>query len=189
MRALANRPGTPDNDKHSPARIRWSAVRQAATRCLLVVVVLIGVFWSLPDSALKQAVTPSLAPIAWATGLDQNWRMFAPNPPRVFSDVAVVVEMRDGTKRVWRFNADQSNYNLFNWDSSRKRKMKEAVISQKGTRAGFAAWVVRQVTKPNEQPVRVTIVLETQPVAPPGKATAAKVDRKVLYDQKFAGAK
>jgi hypothetical protein len=67
--------------------------------------------------------------------------------------------------------------------------MKEAVITQKGVRGGFAHWVVRQVTKPTERPARVSMILVTNTVPPPGKDGPTKRQIQVLYDEKFTGAK
>lgn len=178
---------TADKASTGRSRIRWSYVREAGISLLVIVIIAIGVVWSIPDSAIKQTASPALSPIARASGLDQSWRMFSPNPPRATSDLEVYVAMRNGDKRLWKFNGSRSVLRSFNWD--RWRKLKEQVISEKTIRPGFAHWVVRQVTKPGEQPVRVWIVLQTETLPPPGADGPQKKERKLLYNQMLTGAR
>jgi hypothetical protein len=162
-------------------------VREAAISVLVIAVVLIGVVWSIPDSAIKQIASPLLAPVARATGLDQSWRMFSPNPPRVTSDLEVYVAFSNGQKRQWEFSPTRSLPGSFNWD--RWRKLKEQVINEKSIRPGFAHWVVGQVAKPGERPARVWVTLETETLPPPGSDSPKKKEKKVLYNENFAGAR
>jgi hypothetical protein len=153
----------------------------------IVTALVIAVVWSMPDSAVKQIVTPALAPVAATSGLEQSWKMFSPNPPRRLSDVVVIVAMSNGEKRVWQFEPDRSVVNSFHWD--RWRKMKEQLMNEKSIRRDFASWVVRQLTKPNERPVRVSIVQFSQTLPAPGTDGPIKKEAALLYDRKFQGAK
>jgi hypothetical protein len=77
--------------------------------------------------------------------------------------------------------------NSFHWD--RWRKMKEQLMNEKSIRRDFASWVVRQLTKPNERPVRVSIVQFSQTLPAPGTDGPIKKEAALLYDRKFQGAK
>ena len=143
----------------------------------------IAVVWSMPDSAVKKTVAPVLAPIAATTGLEQSWKMFSPNPPRRVTDVVVIVALSTGEKRVWQFEPDRSVVNSFHWD--RWRKMKEQLMNEKSIRRDFASWVVREITEPNERPVRVSIVQFSKSLPAPGTDGPIKKETALLYDRKY----
>src|SRR3981189_1118342 len=71
---------------------------------VVALIVLIAVVSNLPaGSALKQSLEPVLTPIAMATGLEQYWSMYAPNPPQRLEELEVHVVMADGADRGWRW--------------------------------------------------------------------------------------
>lgn len=142
---------------------------------LLVVVAVVG---SLPDSAIKDTLAPMLQPLTRATGLDQSWGVFSPNPPRKLTEVEVHVIMSDGEDRVWRLDADRS------LPGYRWRKLKEEVIRHNKLRPGLAKYVVREVTEPGERAVRVLMVVQTETLPLPGDGEPKTV-RKLLFDQKI----
>ena len=68
---------------------------------LVAVVLITGVVWSLPDAEFKRWLTPVLQPVASAAGLEQSWRIYAPEPVRRLEFLEVRVTMADGVQRVW----------------------------------------------------------------------------------------
>ena len=78
-----------------------SRIRETAISLMIVVILAIGVVWSLPASAIRNAVSPILAPIGLAAGLDQDWSLFAPTPPVRQENVEVHVAMASGKDEVW----------------------------------------------------------------------------------------
>lgn len=144
---------------------------------MVTILVAIGVVGSLPDSSIKSFAKPLLAPVTRATGLDQGWGVFSPNPPRRLTEVEVHVFMSDGEHRVWRLDADRSLPD-YRW-----RKLKEEVIRLEALRPGLARYVIGQVTGPNERAVRVVMVAQTVTLPLPGEGEPKKV-RKLIFDRK-----
>jgi len=144
---------------------RRSNLREALASFGIIIVLLVAVTWSIPNSPIKDTLMPALQPVARSTGLDQTWGMFSPNPPMSVPE------------------NDRSLVVAFYWD--RWRKFKEQLINEPVTRPAYAMWVVRKLMKPGEKPVGVTIFSETYPLAPPGKPAPSDHPRKILYDWKF----
>lgn len=164
--------GQPRSVKSATKRGR---AQQIAISLMVTVLVGTAIVGSLPDSSIKSATAPVLAPLMRLTGLDQSWGVFSPNPPRKLTEVEVHVIMSDGQDRVWRLDADRS------LPGYRWRKMKEEVIRRKELRPGLAKYVVREVTGAGERAVRVLMIVQTETLPLPGEGEP-KVVRKLLYD-------
>jgi len=155
-----------------------SRLSEVIISILVGAILVISVLSSIPSSTVKSAVAPVVTPIARATGLDQHWGMFSPNPPRVFIQLEVHVVMSNGEDRVWRPQDDDSMPGLY-W-----RKIKEEVIKHKQFRPGLASWVIRHLTKPGERPARVFMIATVESVPLPGKGDP-KQDIQIIFDKKL----
>lgn len=167
-------------DKKNPrtnAKTMWSRLSEIGISVLIIVMLVVAVVGSIPKSTIKATAGQFTTPVALATGLDQGWGVFAPNPPRVTTELEVHVIMRGGEDRVWRLNADRT-LPEYRW-----RKLKEGVVKYKALRPAFAKWVVREVSHDGETPVRVLVVLQTETLPLPGRGEP-KIKRKLLLDQK-----
>jgi hypothetical protein len=152
---------------------------------LVVVVLLIGVVWSLPDAELKRRVAPVLQPVASATGLEQDWRVYAPEPLRRLEFVEVRVIMADGDQRVWTNPRGDRVVGAFAW--YRWQKLKENLVRQPAIRAGVAHWVVHRLTGRSEHAVRVQMLLRTELLAAPGSDGPTNRGQEILYDEILTG--
>jgi hypothetical protein len=167
---------TPAKNSRVKPRARFTRARDIAVSVMILGILATAVLSSVPNSTLKAVAAPVLSPVARATGLDQNWGMFAPNPPRTFSVLEVHVIMSDGQDKVWLISEDPSMPGLY-W-----RKIKEEVIKHKEFRAGLASWVTRKMTDKGERPVRVAMLVKTETLPLKGEAKRAKT---LIYDQRF----
>ncbi|MGV0795208.1 hypothetical protein [Mycolicibacterium sp. XJ1819] len=163
------------------SRLKGLSLGEAAISVLIIGILAISLLSTLPKSLIKEAVAPVLIPVARSAGLDQNWAMFAPNPPRTFSKLEVHVIMRDGEDRVWRPEDDKSMPDIY-W-----RKVKEEIVKRKEFRPGLASWVIRNQVKPNERPARVVMIVTTETLPLPGQGEP-KITKRVVFDQKLASA-
>jgi hypothetical protein len=166
-------------------RFERSFVGEAVISALVTVVVLIGVVWNLPDSQVKRTVTPTLRPIAAASGLQQTWQMYAPDPISALEGMDVHVTMADDSERVWSWHRGDRVIGPFAW--YRWQKMKEQAIREPQGRAGIAHWVVRELTTPAERPVRVQIRFRNELLPPPGADGPKTVTVETLYDEVLNG--
>jgi hypothetical protein len=167
-------------------RLEGSLVGQGLISAIASTIVLVGIVWNLPDSAIKSAFTPALTPIASASGVDQRWQMYAPDPVQRLEFVDVHVTMADGTDRVWAMREDHPVIGQFTW--YRWQKLKEQVIRQRDIRAGIAHWVVRKLTVSSERPVRVQMIFRAQDLPAPGKSGPMAATQEILYDETLTGA-
>jgi hypothetical protein len=166
-------------------RFENSLMGQALISAVVCVIVLIGVVWNLPDSEVKRTLTPTLQPIAAATGLEQEWRMYAPEPISGLETLEVHVTMADGADRMWTIRREGRVIGPFAW--YHWQKLKESAPRAPDIRAGIAHWVVGELTKPGEHPTRVQMILRTQDMPPPGKDAPTPTNVERLYDETLTG--
>lgn len=168
-------------------RFEESTAGKAVISAFVLVFVLIGVVWNLPDAPIKRMLSPVVKPVAVPTGLDQGWAMYSPNPSTRIDTVEVQVTMADGKNRVWTMQPGAAGISDFGWD--RWMVMRYSAVLDANVRPDLARWVARQVTGPGERAVAVTMTLRTETVQAPdepaaegGRATASKV----LYQANLA---
>lgn len=150
-----------------------------------MLVLLIAVVWSLPDAEIKRRLTPVLQPIASATGLEQDWRMYAPEPLRRIEALEVRVTMTDGVQRVWTDPRGDRVVGAFAW--YHWQKLKENAVREPTVRVDLAHWVVRQLTGSSQHAARVQVVLRTELLSPPGTDNPRAVGEETLYDEDLSG--
>lgn len=164
-----------------------SRVRESAISAMIVVILAVGVTYSLPASAIRQVLSPILEPVAITFGLDQNWSLFAPSPPQRQEDIEVHVTMADGIDKVWTLPQRNPIFGvafLHRW-----RKFKESLLTTPGIRSDFAHWVVRELTEPGERAVRVEMLLHTEEMSPPPVRGPGQTAVQTLYVENLAGSR
>jgi hypothetical protein len=166
-------------------RFKTSRFGEAVISCVVVVVLLIGVVWSLPDAEIKSWLTRLLQPVASATGLEQSWRMYAPEPLQRLEFLEVRVTMADGVQRVWTNPRGDRVVGAFAW--YHWQKVKENVVHDPGSRAGVAHWVVHRLTGRSERAVRVQMILRTESLPAPGTNDSPVRGEEILYDENLTG--
>ena len=165
--------------------------RSTAGKTLISVVavgiILIGLIWSMPESPIKRSVVPLVRPAAIATGLDQSWSVFAPDPPRSLNTFEIHVLMDDQSMRPWTVPRGNPIWGHYSW--YRFQKLKEWVLMpNSGINMGdFVHWVVREVTEPGEKPVLVELVSKVESLPPPGSDAEPTVEFHLLYQEILAG--
>jgi len=171
--------------KESVSSFDRSPLGEGAISALIAVILLIGVVWNMPDSAIKRALVAPLEPIAVSTGLDQYWTMYAPDPPQRLENLEVHVTMADGVERVWTIQPRDRVVGVA--AHHRWRKLKESLQTEPQIRPGWAHWVARRLTGPTERPVHVTMILKTEVLPPPGVSGRGETGTETLYDETLAG--
>ncbi|WP_133259113.1 hypothetical protein [Mycolicibacterium sp. GF69] len=162
-------------------RFEGSAVGKAVISVGIVLFVVIGVVCNLPDSPIKRSALPVVEPVAVPAALDQSWAMYA-NPSRRQESVDVAVRLADGQVRVWSMEPGASGVGW--WD--RWLLLRYAAVLDADFRRQLAHWVVDEITRPNEKPVDVTMVLRTETLTAPGEEAGQNrrpVATKLLYQE------
>ena len=149
-------------------RLESSAAGRVLISVFLLVTVLALVFWNLPQSELKQQGLRPLAPYVRATGLDQNWGVFAPNPRQQNLELIARVQYADGTRRTWRLPSGNALFGAY-WDY-RWRKWMEWTTNDAYShlRDPAAQYILRQERKAGRSPVQVELIRRTSDLTAPG---------------------
>lgn len=149
---------------------------------VLLIVTLVGMFSCLmPDSVLKDGLLTVTRPYLVATGLDQHWGMFAPNPRADTSFVVARTDNADGTTDEYTLAnaAGFSEYWNYRW-----LKYGEQMWTQNENvkdRTAFALWVVAQQRQQGHHPVKVTLIRRTTPNLPPGPGPDTEPQRDIPF--------
>ena len=75
-------------------------------------------------------------------------------------NIEVHIAMADGREKVWTLPVSILYSALHS--AHRWRKLKENLLADKAIRPDFAHWVVREITRPGDHPVRVDMLLQTE---------------------------
>lgn len=150
-------------------RFERSTVGRVIISLGVLVVLSILFFWNLPDSELKSQGVDVVRPVAQAAGLDQNWRVFAPNPRRISLDLYAIAEYEDGSVATWRV-PDETEPFLSPYRTYRWRKWMEHVRldDKKSLWRPAAEWVSRELTVDGREPVRVSLIRRWYDIPAPG---------------------
>jgi hypothetical protein len=76
--------------------------RQTLVSAFLIVLLFCVVVAAMPPSSLERTLSRPARPFLEATGLDQSWGVFAPNPRREVIDMSVRILYPDGRAETWR---------------------------------------------------------------------------------------
>jgi hypothetical protein len=152
-----------------------NARRLVITAFIVVVLASIAVS-NMPDGRAYSAAYPVAEPFLVATGLDQRWRIFAPNPRSEILYLEARVRRADGSVSIWR--PPTSNPFIGSYRDSHWRKFVEhAVLLPDGPFSygtpylwrTIALYVARLEGQHGSRPVSVTLISRTATEIPPGK--------------------
>ena len=140
-------------------RLESSIVGRVLVSLFIVVILAAVVVWNLPPSSeLGRQGQYRLNPVVNATGLDQTWAVFAPDPPRQEFELEARVAYDDGTERTWRVPRGDpvvGGYRDYRW-------LKWAEWITSGGHVVLwrpaAAWIAHQEQRAGRRPVSVTLV-------------------------------
>ena len=165
-------------------RFESSPFGQAAISGVIVLMLFIGVVWSLPDAEVERRLAPVLQPIAWRPG----WNRAGGCMRRIrraaeFLDVRVA--LANGAQRVWTNPRGDRVVGAFAW--YHWQKVKENAVHDPASRAGVAHWIVRRLTGRSERAVRVQMILRTESLPAPGTNGSPVPGEEILYDETLTG--
>jgi hypothetical protein len=148
------------------ARFEESVVGRVVISLCLVFTLGAILVVNMPDSELKGTVSTVTAPFLNATGLDQNWGVFA--TPRMLSAyVDGRVDYRDGSSGVFPIPARPglAAYSDYRW-----QKFEEMVRTDDNQQlwAPYAEYLANRARAEGHDPVRVSLVRRWADTLPPG---------------------
>jgi hypothetical protein len=159
-------------------RIEASDIGRALISAFVVITLVVIVAANLPASELKTKLTRVAGPYTDATGLNQVWGVFAPDPRRQVLLVEARIEYADGSTEVWRPPRGPPFPNSYR--DVRWRKWVEVVpLALPQT----ALWLARSHTHDGRVPTHVEIVQRRYKLLPPGNGPdRTPWETRVLYD-------
>ena len=105
-------------------RIERSPFGRGLLSTLIAFTLVAVVAVNLPDSYLRNKLMQGTGPYLNATGLDQNWLLFAPDPRHFSIGISAAVTFADGHVAVWRppergaFVGTYSDYRWRKWEEN-----------------------------------------------------------------------
>ena len=149
-------------------RLESSSNGRAAISVFIAVTVASLVFWNLPDSEIRDRSMRVVRPYVLATGLSQNWGVFAPDPRRDVLELFARVRFADGSEEtlgVPRGNRVFGSYWDYRW---RKWAEWTRTDSRDFLWQPAAIWFARRARATGSEPVEVTLVRRWRELLPPG---------------------
>ncbi len=156
------------NETGVQQRLESSRAGRAAISIFIVVTIVSVVVWNLPPSAIKEDALVVAGPYIRATGLNQNWGVFSPDPRRHALFLSARVRYADGSEEVLappRGGRVVGGYWDYRW-----RKWAEWTSTDEHSDLWRPAadWFVRRARAQGREPVSVTLVRRWRDLLPPG---------------------
>lgn len=151
-------------------RLESSPVGRRAISWLAILVVASVVLSNLPGSELKNRLMRAARPVLLVTGLDQNWGVYAPNPPTSTAEVFARMTYSDGATHTWRIPRGnpvlRRPYRDYRW-----LKFSEYVnpSAHPDLLKGFVEWLARTELRDGRAPMRIVVVRRLRELVPPGE--------------------
>jgi hypothetical protein len=145
---------------------RWGRLLISA---FLVVTLIAVAVTNLPESRLRREGMRVARPYLDATGLDQNWRVFAPDPRQASLRLEARVSYADGTVAIWRPPSGGALVGAY-WDYRWRKWLENAVqdANRKVLWRPVALYVAREMRRSDRAIRRVTLIRGWQDLRPPG---------------------
>ena len=153
------------------AQERFEARRSGrlAISVFLLVTLAAAVVANLPGSRVRDEAMQLAGPYLIATGTDQDWRVFAPEPRRSSIDLLARVRYADGREAVWR-PPSGDDLTGSSWDYRWRKWMEHAIQDARATTLWrpAAAHVLGEMRRPAVAATSVTLVRRWRDLPPPG---------------------
>ena len=150
-------------------RLEVSRGGRALISAFVVVTLLAVVAFNLPASELRRQSMRLFEPYMIATGLDQNWSVFAPDPRREVIELQARITYGDGSPpRTWRVPRGNPVIGVY-WDY-RWLKWAEWMTAEGDPHLWkpAAQWITRREHAEGRQPLTVALVRRSYALNPPG---------------------
>ena len=162
-------------------RIERSPRGRLGLSVLLAVGLVVIIIQTAQPSAVRTEVLDLTQPVLYATGLDQGWGVFAPDPRNKSLEFLARVHYEDGTTETWRMpegGALIGDYWDYRWRKYLEFLVQEPYLQQ--TSKPFSEYVARQMHRDGRTPVKVVLVRRSRTVRP-GKTPPVSPVREEAY--------
>jgi hypothetical protein len=149
-------------------RLESSRAGRAAISVFILVTIVSVVVWNLPSSTLKDEALRLTGPYIRATGLNQNWGVFSPDPRRHSMFLFARVRYADGSEEL--LSPPRGGRLVGGYWDYRWRKWAEWASTDEHSDLWepAAGWFARRARAQGREPVTVTLVRRWRDLLPPG---------------------
>jgi hypothetical protein len=150
-------------------RLESNGVARAVISALVVVIVASIAMSSISDSPLRRSLLRHDQALLDATGLDQRWNLFAPDPRRRAIDVRARIRYADGRRETWTLPRGPAVVGVY-WDHRWRKWMDAGAQGGAGSPLWrwLARWLVSTRSEAGRRPVAVTVLGRSRRLRPPG---------------------
>lgn len=148
---------------------------------VLVFTLIAIVVTNLPDSYVKRRASEITQPYLNATGFDQNWGVFAPDPRRDVIELEGRLVYPDGTQQIWHHphgSALIGAYRDHRWLKFAENAI--ADVHEGDLWRPTALYVLRQA-RSGPAPIRIELIRRFYTLNPPGKGPEHGSTQEVRY--------
>jgi hypothetical protein len=170
-------------------RLEATRLGRLAISAFLVVTLVAVVTTNLPESNLRRQVQRASEPYLHATGLDQAWALFGPEPRRSSIGLRASVTYADGSGDTWRPPAGGDLVDGY-WDYHWQKWLEWVMdVRHRELWRPAAEFVAREHARSGRRPVRVALVRLASVNLPPGRGRdRGPVVAQPYYTLRLAGA-
>jgi len=154
-----------DEPTRGLARTPWG---RAVLSVFLVLTLAAVISSVMPESTLRDDLNGVALPYLVATGLDQRWGVFAPNPRQDTTFVSARVVQADGTVTVYPLPGGTGLSEYWDYRWLKYGEWMWTLRAASTERATYARWIVERDRAAGGHPVRVILMRHTRDSKPPG---------------------
>jgi hypothetical protein len=124
---------------------------------------------NLPESRLRREAMKPAGPFLRATGLDQDWRVFAPDPRQTSLRLEARIRYEDGRVATWRPPSGGDVAGAY-WDYRWRKWLENAIqdANRKVLWKPAALFAANEMEGSGRVPTTVTLIRRWQDLRPPG---------------------
>jgi hypothetical protein len=156
-------------------RIESSPLGRLVLSVVIVVLLVFVTAFNMPPSRLRDAVEVPGGPVVRAVGLDQDWRVFAPDPRDRVIRLEARVKFADGRTATWQVPRSGALVGAY-WDY-RWQKWTEHMLLDTGAQPlwdGATDYLARAYERPGAEPTEIDLVSLAKPIPPPGSKASSR---------------
>lgn len=171
----------PTDTASVPHRTEITVVTQWALSVILIFFLAAVVIWNFPESGLRRSIIPVVTPVMKATGLNQSWAVFAPDPPRFSLEIVARIEYADGTSALWRppkGGVFVGHYRTYRWRKWADLARQDA---NRDLWEPTARWVAGRFDHEDRTPTEVHLVRRWRELPPPGSNGQDETGREYTF--------
>ncbi len=152
-------------------------VGRIALSIVFMALIVMTAIWNLPDSDIEDDLKDAVRPVVLAIGLQQGWKLFAPNPTRTVVHVEAEVRLADGEVVIFDFPENGNGFGALRQYRWRKYLRRVRLSEYRRLWASTAEWVAQQF----DDDVEMVRLIREQAVIPGPLSDTLEFERESFF--------